>query len=96
MFEQMVLRAQFIDRAGRVVYMASPLKTSVDEEGTQRGEEGAPAFMIRLALKPGEDSHDVEWLTDPNQPQLAPDEKPEGFVPGEVTDENGVEGGGTG
>ena len=92
MYEQLILRAAFIDRAGRVVYQACPFKTVEGEHGPVM-EQQAPIAMIRLDMDPDTgDSDAIEWLAQPTRPTPA-----EGFVPGQVSKGPGdVEGGGTG
>lgn len=86
MYEQLILRAAFIDRAGRTVYQASPLTVTQDDDGNEVVQAGQPIAMVRLRMDPSRDHDDIEWLA---QPEPAP---AGGFTPGD----NGVEGGGTG
>jgi hypothetical protein len=63
MFDNIVLRKQFIDRAGRTVYLAFPLTPTRDEKNNVTGwQEGAPAAQVRLDM---EDSSAIEWLSLP-------------------------------
>lgn len=101
MYEQIMLRAQFMDRAGRLVYLATPVRM-LEPEGrndVRQLEEGPPFAQVRM--KPGEDGEaTVEWMELPSAPAPAPAPATPGpdFLPGQVPnpEDPGPHSGGTG
>jgi len=99
----LILRAQFVDRAGRTVYAVVPVQPAPDPEAPDRQimAEGPAIGMLRL--KPGSDAKpgpEVEWFEQPPAqvvPEQAPVPGPD-FLPGRVPnpEDPGPHSGGTG
>jgi hypothetical protein len=83
MNETLILRPQFMDRGGRMVYLAFPITEQLDEETGQMAlQQGPPLAQVRIDPN---DTTSIEFLSQPVR-EPAPEQ---GFVPG-------VEGDGTG
>lgn len=89
MHTMLILRAMFVDRAGRTAFQMTPAKIQEGEDGTAQMMEGPPCGLVRLSDIDKPEDALVEWFDEPEAPEPDGGIKGAGLVPG-------VDGDGTG
>ena len=102
--QAMILKAQFIDRAGRTVYSMNEIQLRPNPENPDETQmtEGPAVGLVRMKPLESEEAA-IEWFTEPEKVMAGPPRAevpqvgPDGFAPGvEFEGPGGVKGGGTG
>lgn len=88
--QQLILRAQFIDRAGRTVYSVNVIEVTADPENPEQNQmrEGPAVGLIRLTPLENDEAS-VEWFQEPPRPEPGPPQAELPPVPGVQRDGTG-------